>query len=136
MSISDVKVYENVVVEVDGNICIVKMNRFKVFNVINLKILEEFYEVFVDINNDEIIDVVILIGEGKVFVVGVDIVYMKDLDVVVVKDFSILGVKVFGEIENSKKVVIVVVNGFVLGGGCEFVMVCDIRIVFVKVKFG
>ena len=29
MSTSDVKVYENVAVEVDGNICTVKMNRPK-----------------------------------------------------------------------------------------------------------
>lgn len=35
-----------------------------------------------------------------------------------------------------EKIVIVVVNGYVLGGGCEFVMSCDIRIVLEKVIFG
>lgn len=136
MSTSDVKVYENVAVEVDGNICTVKMNRPKALNAINSKTLEELYEVFVDINNDETIDVVILTGEGKAFVAGADIAYMKDLDAVAAKDFSILGAKAFGEIENSKKVVIAAVNGFALGGGCELAMACDIRIASAKAKFG
>ena len=134
MSTSDVKVYENVAVEVDGNIYTVKMNRPKALNAINSKTLEELYEVFVDINNDETIDVVILTGEGKAFVAGADIAYMKDLDAVAAKDFSILGAKAFGEIENSKKVVIAAVNGFALGGGCELVMACDIRIASAKLN--
>ena len=136
MIINDVKVYENLAVELNGSICTVKVNRPQVLNAINTKTLKELYEVFVDINDDEDIDVVVLTGEGKAFVAGADIADMKDLNSLSAKDFSRLAGKAFKEIEDSKKIVIAAVNGFALGGGCEIAMACDIRIASTKAVFG
>jgi len=133
---SDVKIYENLTVEINNKICTIKINRPKVLNAINLKTLEELYEVFTDIDEDEDIYVVILTGEGKAFVAGADIEYMRDLDSVSAKNFSQLGSKALNAIENSKKVVIAAVNGFALGGGCEIAMACDLRIASSNAKFG
>ncbi|GAA0236508.1 enoyl-CoA hydratase-related protein [Metaclostridioides mangenotii] len=136
MEESDVKIYENLTVEINSNICTIKINRPQVLNAINLKTLEEIYEVFTDIDEDEDIYVVILTGEGKAFVAGADIEYMRDLDSISAKNFSQLGTKALNAIENSKKVVIAAVNGFALGGGCEIAMACDIRIASSNAKIG
>jgi enoyl-CoA hydratase len=136
MIINDVKVYENLAVELNDRICTVKVNRPQVLNAINAKTLKELYEIFEDINNDEDIDVVVLTGEGKAFVAGADIADMKDLNSLSAKDFSRLASKAFKEIEDSKKIVIAAVNGFALGGGCEIAMACDIRIASTKAVFG
>jgi enoyl-CoA hydratase len=136
MIINDVKVYENLAVELNDRICTVKVNRPQVLNAINAKTLKELYEIFEEINNDEDIDVVVLTGEGKAFVAGADIADMKDLNSLTAKDFSRLASKAFKEIEDSKKIVIAAVNGFALGGGCEIAMACDIRIASTKAVFG
>lgn len=89
-------------------------------------------------NNDVFVGVVIFIGFGeKFFVVGVDIkefvyFFVEEGKQLVVKGQELL----FDYIENMFKLVIVVINGFVLGGGLEFVMVLYICIVFDNVKLG
>jgi len=52
------------------------------------------------------------------------------------RTFSILGQQVFRRMESMEKVFIGAINGFALGGGCEFAMACDIRIASEKAKFG
>jgi len=47
-----------------------------------------------------------------------------------------LGQHVFRRMELMEKIFIGAINGFALGGGCEFAMACDIRIASEKAKFG
>lgn len=82
------------------------------------------------------LDVILLTGEGRSFVAGVDISFMKNLTVKEAKEFGILGTNAFNAVENINKVVIAVINGFALGGGCELAISCNIRIASDKAKFG
>lgn len=129
--------YENLLVEQEGNIAIVYINRPKALNALNEATLKEIEQVFIELEKNVEVNVIILTGAGeKAFVAGADISFMKDLEPILAKEFAELGQRAFNKIENNKKPVIAAVNGFALGGGCELSMACDIRVASEKAKFG
>lgn len=128
--------YENLIVKLEDNIAIVGINRPDSLNALNYKVLKEL-NTFVDtISTDIGIRAVVITGEGKAFVAGADIGEMKNKNSEEARMFSQLGNQVFRKIELLDKPVIAAINGFALGGGCELVMSCDIRIASEKAKFG
>ncbi len=128
--------YTNVILEKEGNVAIVKINRPKALNALNTETLKELDSVIQEISNDNEVYAVIVTGEGtKAFVAGADISEMKDLNAREGRAFGVLGNKVFRNLEKLEVPVIAAVNGFALGGGCELAMACDIRIASTKAKF-
>lgn len=128
---------KNVLLEKEGNIAIVTMNRPKALNALNSETLKELNNVIEALEKDNEIYAVVLTGAGeKAFIAGADISEMKDLNEEQGKEFGLLGNKVFRRLENLDKPVIAAINGFALGGGCELAMACDIRIASAKAKFG
>ena len=108
---------KNVVIEKQGKVAIVTINRPKALNALNSETLKELDYIVDDLENDDAIYAVILTGAGeKAFVAGADITEMKDLNTMEGRKFSILGNKVFRRLENLEKPVIAAVNGFALGG--------------------
>ncbi|MEG0730449.1 MAG: short-chain-enoyl-CoA hydratase [Cetobacterium sp.] len=123
--------------EKEGNIAIVTINRPKALNALNSETLADLDVVITDLENDSNICCVILTGSGeKAFVAGADIAEMKDLNEEQGREFGILGNRVFRRLETLDKPVIAAISGFALGGGCELAMSCDIRIASEKAKFG
>lgn len=128
---------KNVILEKEGNLAIVTINRPKALNALNSETLADLDLVITDLENDSNIYCVILTGSGeKAFVAGADIAEMKDLNEEQGREFGILGNKVFRRLEILDKPVIAAISGFALGGGCELAMSCDIRIASEKAKFG
>ena len=128
--------YETIKYEENNSIATVTISRPKQMNALNSQVLDELYEVFVKIREDDDIRAVIMTGEGRAFVAGADITQMAELGAVEGRDFARRGHLVMNLIENVEKPVIAAVNGFALGGGCELAMACDIRIASTKAKFG
>ena len=128
--------FKNIILEKEGNVALIKINRPKALNALNSETLIELDNAISLIEKDNEIYVVVLTGEGKAFVAGADISEMKDLNPLEGRRFGILGNGVFRRIENLEKPVIAAVNGFALGGGCELSMACDIRLASSKAKFG
>ncbi|MBU5485321.1 short-chain-enoyl-CoA hydratase [Clostridium sp. MSJ-11] len=128
--------FNNVLLEKDGNIAVVTINRPNALNALNSETLKELDIIIDNLADDEEVLAVILTGAGKAFVAGADITEMKDLNTVQGRRFGLLGNKVFRKLETLEKPVIAAVNGFALGGGCEISMACDIRIASQKAKFG
>lgn len=127
----------NVILEKEGKIAIVTLNRPKALNALNSETLKELDIVIDELEKDDNIYVVILTGAGeKAFVAGADIAEMKDLATMEGRKFSTLGNRVFRRLENLEKPVIAAISGFALGGGCELAMACDLRIASDKAKFG
>ncbi|MGL5822115.1 MAG: short-chain-enoyl-CoA hydratase [Sarcina sp.] len=127
---------KNVLLEKEGNIAVVTINRPKALNALNSETLNDLNEVVAALEGDKSVYAVILKGAGdKSFVAGADISEMKDLNEEEGKNFGLLGNNVFRRLENLDKPVIAAISGFALGGGCELAMACDIRIASEKAKF-
>ena len=121
--------YKNILVDVEGRIATILINRPKALNALNTEVLKELEDVFDRLEMDDGVRVCILTGEGdKAFVAGADISEMRDMDPLTAIRYSKLGHSVFSKIENLSKPTIAAINGFALGGGCELAMSMDIRI--------
>jgi len=130
-------VYENLLLEKEGALAILYVNRPKALNALNKDTLLEMKDAITSIKNDPEVDVLIVTGAGgKSFVAGADIAFMQSLTAVEAREFGALGQEVFRMIEAMEKPSIAAVNGFALGGGCELAMCCDFRIASSKARFG
>lgn len=123
--------------EKQDKVGIIKFNRPKVLNALNLEVLHELWDLLDQIRNDDEVNVVVLTGNHpKSFVAGADIPVMKPMNVQEGKEFAYLGQALLHKIEEFEKPIIAAINGFALGGGTEISMACDIRIASDKAKFG
>ncbi|MGB5107910.1 MAG: enoyl-CoA hydratase-related protein [Candidatus Zixiibacteriota bacterium] len=128
--------YNNIIVETQGAKATIIFNRPKALNALNTETLLEIKQAFTDLE-DGGVRVVIFTGSGeKAFIAGADIGELKTLDVVTGKKFVETGHAVLAQIENSRIISISAVNGFALGGGCEFMMATDIRIASEAARMG
>lgn len=130
--------YNNLLVENNGGIALVTINRPKKLNALNRETLGEIRQAFAKLEQDEEVKVIIITGTGeKAFVAGADISEFADYSVEEGKDLSTKGHKeVFDMIANFKKPVIAAVNGFALGGGLELAMAAHFRIASENAKLG
>lgn len=128
--------WNNILLEKEGNIGILTIQREEALNALNTQLLNELNEAIDHVNDDESIYVLVITGKGKAFVAGADISEMKDLNQIEGREFAGLGINCFRKIELMEKPVIAMVNGYALGGGCELAMSCDIRIASEKALFG
>ncbi len=128
--------FNTILLEKDGAIAIITMNRPKALNALNEETLLELDQAVDQIAKDDEVKAVIITGNGNAFVAGADIVAMQGNNGLQGKAFGSLGQGVLLKIEKLSKPVIAAINGFALGGGCELAMACDIRIASEKAKFG
>jgi len=126
----------NVLLEKEGNIAVLTVNRPKALNALNADTLNDIDKAVDMVAADAEVDVLIITGAGKAFVAGADITFMQPLNAMEGRAFGMLGQRVFRKIETLDKPVIAAVNGFALGGGCELAMCCDFRIASDAAKFG
>ncbi len=128
--------YQNIIVEKDGPVAIIKINRPEALNALNEQTLRDLMHGVTDLETDPSISVVILTGEGKSFIAGADIKHMVTLTPLQAKVFAEYGHNLLNKIEASRLPFIAAVNGYALGGGCEVMMACDIVIASTKAKIG
>jgi enoyl-CoA hydratase len=129
--------YENLLVERDGAVLVVTINRPKVLNALNAATLDELSHVVAEASHQDDIRVVIVTGAGeKAFVAGADINELAVQTPVGGREHARHGQAIFDRLERLGKPVIAAVNGFALGGGCELAMACTIRLAADTAKFG
>lgn len=129
--------FKNLLVDIEGGIAVVTINRPKALNALNSETLAELDACFAQIEADPDVKVLILTGSGaKSFVAGADISEMVNATAPEGRTMSLLARSAFGRLENMEKPTIAAVNGFALGGGCELSMACDIRICADTAVFG
>jgi enoyl-CoA hydratase len=128
--------YENINVEKKDAVGIIKINRPKALNALNIDTLKEITNAVSELEKDKEIKVAILTGEGKSFIAGADISAMVNMTPSEAKKFSEIGHNMLYKIEKSRLPFIAAVNGYALGGGCETLMACDIVVAGKSAKIG
>lgn len=129
--------YDNLLVERDGAVVIVTINRPKVLNALNASTLAELDQVVGDAARDAGVRALVVTGSGdRAFVAGADINELSVQTPVGGREHARRGQALFDRIERLGKPVIAAVNGFALGGGCELAMACTIRLAADTAKFG
>ena len=128
---------ETLLVERDGAVAVVTINRPKVLNALNTQTIGELERVMREMQQDDGIRAVVLTGAGeKSFVAGADINELAVLTPAQGQQHGRRGQAVFDLIEQLGKPVVAAVNGFALGGGCELAMACTLRIAADSARFG
>ncbi|MCC5940394.1 MAG: enoyl-CoA hydratase/isomerase family protein [Balneolaceae bacterium] len=122
--------FETIILEADETgIATLTINRPDKLNALNAEVLGELETAISEVNRDEAVRVLIITGAGeKAFVAGADIKELNTLNKQTGEKLASRGQHIFDAIENSKKPVIAIVNGYALGGGAELAMACHIRI--------
>ena len=132
------RTFENILVEIEGSAAIVTLNRPSVLNALNADLLAELSSALAELERNEAVRSIVLTGSGtKAFAAGADIGELNALPGAVQgAEKARIGQAVTLQIERLNKPVIVAVNGFALGGGCELAMAGDIRIASENARFG
>ena len=120
-----------------NKVCTLTINRPEQYNALDIDVLKELDAQFDAISNQKDCRVVILTGMGdKAFIAGADIKAMSRMDINAARKFSKFGQDLTVKIEEFEIPVIAAVNGYALGGGCEFAMACHIRYASDNAVFG
>lgn len=129
--------FENILVERDGRVAIVTINRPKVLNALNTQTIAELRASMADFKADDEVRAIVITGAGeKAFVAGADINELAVLSPVEGKEHARAGQAVFDAIEHLGKPVVAAINGFALGGGCELALACTIRLAADSARLG
>jgi enoyl-CoA hydratase len=129
--------FENLLVDREGAVGVVTINRPKVLNALNSQTISELGQAIQALRQDDGVRAIVLTGAGdKSFVAGADINELAALSPVAGKEHGRAGQDVFGAIENLGKPVVAAINGFALGGGCELAMACTLRIAADTARLG
>src|SRR5215470_14222352 len=110
---------DNLLVERDGAVAVLTINRPTVLNALNAATLDELRRAVLDLKRDESVRAVVITGAGpKSFVAGADINELAVQTPTSGRDHALTGQHVFDLVEHLGKPVIAAINGYALGGGC------------------
>jgi enoyl-CoA hydratase/carnithine racemase len=129
--------FENLLLDRDGPVATITINRPKVLNALNAPTLDELRHAVLELKRDDGVRAIVLTGSGdKSFVAGADINELAVQSPVSGREHALIGQHVFDLIENLGKPVIAAINGFALGGGCELAMACTLRLAADTARLG
>lgn len=130
--------YTDILVEVEGPVAVVTLNRPKVLNALRVALLAELSSALDRLQADPNVRAIILTGAGeKAFAAGADIGELNALGSASSgANQARMGQALTRKIERLSKPLIMAINGYALGGGCEIAMAGDIRIASETAKFG
>ena len=129
--------FDNLLLERDGAVAVLSINRPKVLNALNTQTISELREAVLELQGDAAVRAVILTGAGeRSFVAGADITEFANAPGVQLKEYAERGQHVLDLIEHMGKPVIAAINGYALGGGCELAMACTLRVAADTARLG
>jgi enoyl-CoA hydratase len=134
----DASAYHDILVTVEAPAGVVTLNRPNVLNALRSSLLTEVSRALTQLEDDPAVRAIVITGAGeKAFAAGADISELNALPSAGHgADQARFGQALTRKIERLRTPVIMAVNGFALGGGCELAMAGDILIASENAKFG
>ena len=118
---------EKVLLETDGKVGIIKLNRPEVMNCLDLETLIQLKSYLEQLRESRV-RVVVITGEGKAFCSGMDLKYAKGKNPEEIREINNQGlIQTFSYLYNFPKPTVAMIGGYVLGGGFELALCCDFR---------
>ena len=128
--------YETILLERRGGVAFIRFNRPDKLNAMNSKMKDEIIAVLNELEENDAVRVVVFTGQGdKAFVAGADINEFKDRTALEQWDLYQQPF-LYDALDQFPKPLIAMINGYCLGGGCELILACDIRIASEKAQLG
>ena len=126
--------YAIIQTEVHDRVGLIRFNRPKALNALNSTLMRELVQALEVFDADSAIGAMVITGDERAFAAGADIEEMVDASAVDMLLVDYIGT--WDQIRNIKKPLIAAVSGWVLGGGNELAMSCDMIVASETAKFG
>lgn len=126
--------YEHILVETEGAVAIVRLNRPQVLNALSGPLLREVAAALEGFDADDAIRALIVTGNERAFAAGADIKEMAAAGAI--EMLSRGRAEVWERLRKLRKPLIAAVSGYCLGGGNELAMVCDMIVAAESARFG
>ena len=114
----------NVLVERDGRVGVVLMNRPKQLNALSGELMDAVVAALTELDDDPEIRAIVLGGSERAFAAGADIGELSAATPVTLYENRRLDK--WDAIRKVRTPIVAAVSGFCLGGGCELAMLCDL----------
>jgi enoyl-CoA hydratase len=126
--------YENILLDRDGPVGVVTLNRPKVLNAVSPALIAEVTDALSHLEDEGEIRAAVLTGGPRVFAAGADIGDMAERSPVdqLLRDQT----GRWSRVASFSKPLIAAVNGYALGGGCELALMCDLIVAGDSARFG
>jgi enoyl-CoA hydratase len=129
--------FEHLLLERDGAIATVTINRPRVLNALSAQTFDELRAAVLALQRDDEVRAVIVTGAGdKSFAAGADVKELSQQAPAAGREHVRRAQQVLDLIEQLGKPVIAAINGYCLGGGCELAMACTVRIAAETARLG
>lgn len=128
--------YQYLGVSIEDKVCVATISNPPA-NMLSRAVLTELSTLFDDVAKNPQVKALVLTGAGTFFIVGADIREISQLKGKADgTEASTLGQRVIGKLEHLPIPSIAAINGHCLGGGCELVMACTVRIAQERARMG
>lgn len=130
--------YSMMIIQISDRIATVTMNQPEKLNAVDERMHAELARIFIDLNNDPDIDVVVLTGAGRAFSSGGDIDWMQ----LMIDEPSRFektareGKQIIFSLLDCEKPIIAKLNGHATGLGATIALFCDVIFASERAKIG
>jgi enoyl-CoA hydratase/carnithine racemase len=128
-------VYRNILIEGEGSIAIVRLNRPERRNALSLEMMTELIDFLASIARQSDTRALILAANGPAFSAGHDLAELRDCGINDYRRVFDVCTELMSAIQSIPQPVIAAVQGIATAAGCQLVATCDLAIAADSAKF-